>query len=225
MPAHTASSSLGVRIYMASSSSVCAEWGHREHQRATATALSKCIVCAARTDLPSQPPTRRLRRACDSGTTYIGTPSEPLGAVAQPLPGPVSSARGGPTVRHPSFACVRHRNKPAPELVRGRRTTHACFCKMLQPIRSADVRVPFHVAIDVWLALTRRREAPYAAENGANSSTGSPRVENNHRARAAGLWASLLGLTFGPHCSCGRPRPPLQVGKVPRVSPGGVHPG
>jgi hypothetical protein len=91
--AHTAGSSLGVRIYMASSSSVCAEWGHREHQWATATALSKCIVCAARTALPSQPPTRRPRRACDSGTTYIGTPSEPLGAVAQPLPGPVSSAR------------------------------------------------------------------------------------------------------------------------------------
>jgi hypothetical protein len=28
----------------------------------------------------------------------------------------------------------------------------------------------------------------------------------------------ILGLTFGPHCSCGRPRPPLQVGKVPRVT-------
>ena len=33
---------------------------------------------------------------CDSGTTSytrVSTPSEPLGAVAQPLPGPVSSAR------------------------------------------------------------------------------------------------------------------------------------
>ena len=93
MAAHTASSSLGVRIYMASSSSVCAEWGHREHQWATATALSKCKVCAARTALPSQPQARRPRRACDSGTICIRAPSEPLRAVAQPLPGLVPSAR------------------------------------------------------------------------------------------------------------------------------------
>ena len=47
------------------------------------------------------------------------------------------------------------------------------------------------------------------------------RVENNHKARAAGFWTSLLDLTFGPHCSRGRRRapavckvrwPPSQVG-------------
>ena len=150
---HTASSSLGVRIYMASSSSVCAEWGHREHQWATATALSKCIVCAARTALPSQPPTRRLRRACDSGTTYIGTPSEPLGAVAQPLPGPVSSAR---LRSPPSFACVRHRNNPAPEPVRRHRISHASFCRVLATAtaypKRAHVPVPLTwLSTPVWL--------------------------------------------------------------------------
>ena len=170
---HTASSSLGVRIYMASSSSVCAEWGHREHQWATATALSKCIVCAARTALPSQPPTRRLRRACDSGTTYIGTPSEPLGAVAQPLPGPVSSARPCATLRLRASAIGVSQLRSWFVAVAPRTHVSARCSRQRRPIRSADVRVPFHVAIDVWLALTRRREAPCAAENGANSSTGT----------------------------------------------------
>ena len=40
-------------------------------------------------------------------------------------------------MRIPSFACVRHRNEPAPELAlaRGYRITHACFCK---PSRCRD---------------------------------------------------------------------------------------
>jgi hypothetical protein len=171
--AHTASSSLGVRIYMASSSSVCAEWGHREHQWATATALSKCIVCAARTALLSQPPMRRPRRACDSGTICIGTPSEPLGAVAQPLPGPVSSARPCATLRLRASAIGIRQLRSWFVAVAPRTHVSARCSRQRRPIRSADVRVPFHVAIDVWLALTRRREAPCAAENGANSSTGT----------------------------------------------------
>ena len=51
-----------------------------------------CLACAARTALPSEPPMRRLRVACDSGTIYyISTPSELLRAVARPLPRPGSS--------------------------------------------------------------------------------------------------------------------------------------
>ena len=37
------------------------------------------------------------------------------------------------------------------------------------------------------------------------------RVENNHRARAAHFWTSLLDLTFGPHCSRGRRRAPAYM--------------
>ncbi len=32
-------------------------------------------------------------------------------------------------MRIPSFACVRHRNEPAPEPARGYRITRTCFCK------------------------------------------------------------------------------------------------
>jgi hypothetical protein len=97
-----------------------------------------------------------------------------LRAAARPLPGPVSSAR---VCAPPSFACDHHRKLGGswffavtsrahasarclrPRLGDGMSAARSCLCAL-------------NVAIDVCLALTRRLEAPCAAENGANSSTG-----------------------------------------------------
>ena len=59
----------------------------------------------------------------------------------------------------------------------------------------------------------------HAFAQAADAAVGAPedmtavhtRVENNHRARAAHFWTSLLDLTFGPHCSRGRRRAPAYM--------------
>ena len=108
---------------------------------------------AGRTALPGEPPMSRQSTGRDSGPRYLRAPSALLRAVAQPLPGPVSSAR----LRSlPSSARARHRNKPAPELLRRHRITHACFCKVLATAtaypKRAHVRVPLTwLSTSVWL--------------------------------------------------------------------------
>lgn len=77
------------------------------------------------------------------------------------MPGTVSSAR---VCAPPSFACDRHGNKPARELVRRRHVAPrillqgACGSDGMSAARSCSCAL--NVAIDVWPALTRRLKRP-----------------------------------------------------------------
>jgi hypothetical protein len=122
-----------------------------EHHKASGS--SSCKAHRVRAAKVSHRCSCMQSTACDSGSRYIRAPSALLRAVAQPLPGPVSSAR---LRSPPSFACVRHRNKPAPELVRRHRITHACVCKVLATAtaypKRAHVPVPLTwLSTSVWL--------------------------------------------------------------------------
>ncbi len=125
---------------------------------------------------PSGCASGQSRRACDSGTICIRAPSEPLRAVAQPLPGPVPSHRPCASLRLRASAIGIRQLRSSFVAVTPHTHASARCSRQRRHIRSADVRVPFHrlpVAIDVWLALSRRLEAPCAAQNGADGPTGT----------------------------------------------------
>ncbi len=66
--------------------------GAPEHQWATVSSTTH-VQSAMRTALPGEPPMCRQSSACNSGSRYLRAACALLRAVAQPLPGPVSSAR------------------------------------------------------------------------------------------------------------------------------------
>ena len=114
-----------------------------------------------------------LLRAVTLCTAHWRSGSGSLRLMPLRLAGTVSSAR---VCAPPSFACDRHGNKPARELVRRRHVAPrillqgACGSDGMSAARSCSCAL--NVAISVWPALTRRLEAPCAAGKGAGGSTG-----------------------------------------------------
>ena len=99
--------------------------------RGSSSLRRRCAVCAA--GLGNGHALRLVRPA-----------AQQLTAVAQPLQGPVASARSCVPLR---ITIDHHRSKPSPEPILDRATKRRCFCGMLaaattDPRRAALARVP-----------------------------------------------------------------------------------
>ena len=129
----------------------------RMPRRARSSKLLSATPSYPTTRIVPKVTTRSLSRSCaeEPGSVSLCT------ATPQPYALRVDSGRCTPQ-QATAPASFLHQRRPAhasppPSPLRSRQR---------RPIRSADVRVPFHVAIDVWLALTRRRSALRSRKRG-----------------------------------------------------------
>ena len=87
-----------------------------------------------------------------------------LTAVAQPLQGPVASARSCVPLR----ASYHHRNQPSLEPILPRATKRGCYCGMLVAASTDPRRAALARMTSLWPTLIRRPEVPCASEKGSD---------------------------------------------------------